>query len=221
MDRGLSFDEASARQQLRGASLFLSASIPDPERWEGEFDSLEITDAVVALARASMTAGLRIVTAAHPTIAPLLLYVAAELPRELESQVSIYQSRLFEGVLPSATQRFQSEGIAAINWTEAVEGESADPENRDESLALMRLQMLGETQPAAAVFIGGMAGIRDEFDLFRELRPQAPTYPITAPGGEARRLLEEMDTAPLAELRESDVYPTVWSRVLDDLEGRL
>jgi hypothetical protein len=34
-------------------TLFVSASIPDPDRWEGEFDALEITDAVVSLARAS------------------------------------------------------------------------------------------------------------------------------------------------------------------------
>jgi hypothetical protein len=59
-----------------GRTLFLSASIPDPERWDGEFDALAITDAVVALARTFLSAGWRLVTAAHPTIAPLLLYVA-------------------------------------------------------------------------------------------------------------------------------------------------
>jgi hypothetical protein len=46
----------------RTESVFVSASIPDPRRWEGEFDALEITDAVVALARTFLTAGFRVNT---------------------------------------------------------------------------------------------------------------------------------------------------------------
>lgn len=76
-------------------SLFVSASIPDPERWDGEFDALEITDAIVSLTRIFLTAGWRLVTAAHPTIAPLLLYVAAELDVEGDRRISIYQSESF------------------------------------------------------------------------------------------------------------------------------
>jgi hypothetical protein len=37
--------------------VFLSASIPDGRRWEGEFDPLEITDAVIARITAMWTAG--------------------------------------------------------------------------------------------------------------------------------------------------------------------
>ena len=66
-----------------GRALFLSASIPDPERWSGPFDALEVTDAVVALARASLTRGYALVTAAHPTIAPLLL---RELPSSRQNK---------------------------------------------------------------------------------------------------------------------------------------
>jgi hypothetical protein len=221
MDEGLNFERAESRLGLKGASIFLSASIPDPGRWEGEFDALEITDAVVALARTALTAGVRLITAAHPTIAPLLLYVAAELPDDLEARVTIYQSAIFEKILPAATQRFEVEGIATINWTEAVEGESSEIGNRDRSLELMRRQMLEETQPSAAVFVGGMEGIEEEFALFNELRPESPTYPIAAPGGEARRLVERMESPPVPELLVARVYPTLWIRVLDDLEARL
>jgi hypothetical protein len=66
-----------------------------------------------------------------------------------------------------------------------------------------------------------MEGIGDEFALFGELRPGAPVYPVAGPGGEARRLIMEMAEPPLPELLESRVYPTVWNRVLDDLEQRL
>src|SRR5207248_3048115 len=93
----------------RRESIFISASIPDPTRWEGDFDAFEITDAVVALARACLTAGFRLVTAAHPTIAPLLLYVAAEFPAAPSPRVVVYQSDLFADVLPSATRRFEAE----------------------------------------------------------------------------------------------------------------
>lgn len=217
----LRFTELTGRPSLRGASIFLSASIPSSERWDGEFDPLEITDAVVAFGRAALTAGMHLVTAAHPTIAPLLLYVAAELPTDPKPEVSVYQSILFENVLPTATQRFETEGIASIHWTEAVPGESKDPDNRKESLQLMRREMLEKTEPLAACFIGGMDGINDEFELFKGMWPAAPAYPIGAPGGEARRLIEAMPEPPLPELLESRIYPTIWNRVLDDLEQRL
>jgi len=53
---------------------------------------------VVALARACLTAGFRWVTAAHPTVAPLLLYVSAEFPTADDQRVIVYQSELFEDV---------------------------------------------------------------------------------------------------------------------------
>jgi hypothetical protein len=221
MDDGLRFHAPPERPALAGHSVFLSTSIPDPTRWSGYADPLEITDAVVAFARACLTGGLKVVTAAHPTIAPLLLYVAAELPSEHAARVVIYQSELFDDVLPPATRRFAEEGIGQVVWTLAEPGEEPVPGRWNESLRRMRIQMLDESMPAAAAFVGGMNGIADEFDLFGELRPQAPVYPLAGPGGEARRLLEEMTEPPLSELRDGRVYPTVWNRVLDDLEERL
>jgi hypothetical protein len=221
MDDGLRFQLAPERPLLVGRSVFLSTSIPDPARWDGYADPLEITDAVVAFARACLTGGLRVVTAAHPTIAPLLLYVAAELPSEHAARVVIYQSELFGEVLPPATRRFAQEGIGEMVWTSAGPGDEPAPGRWDESLRRMRVQMLRESEPAAAAFVGGMDGIADEFALFGEIRPEAPVYPLAGPGGEARRLLEEMAEPPLAELRDGRVYPTVWNRVLDDLEERL
>src|SRR4051794_11352620 len=100
-----------------GRSLFLSASIPDPRRWSGPFDPLAITDAVVALARTFLAAGWGLVTAAHPTIAPLILYVADESSLEGRRRIVTYQSTLFEDVLPTATRRFEAAGIARFEWT--------------------------------------------------------------------------------------------------------
>src|SRR5215216_4797755 len=102
------FTPMLADRSAAPGAILLSASIPDPGRWQGAFDALEITDAVVAFARACLTRGYTIVSAAHPTIAPLLFYVAAEFPETEHARVRIYQSLLFESVLPTVTRRFEA-----------------------------------------------------------------------------------------------------------------
>jgi SLOG cluster3 family len=216
----LDFIAADEQPTLIDTTIFLSASIPDPARWDGPADALAITDAVVSLARVFLTAGARIVTAAHPTIAPLLLYVAAELPAETPRRIVTYQSELFEDILPAATQRFRDEGIGEFIWTEAAHGDTPDPAERAASLKIMRERMLAQTNPSAAVFIGGMAGIADEYSMFTERFPEAPVYPLGSPGGEARRLVEHLDSPLASQLRESRVYPALWRTVLADLTAR-
>jgi hypothetical protein len=199
--------------------IFLSASIPDPSRWDGDFDALEITDAVVSLARVFLTAGWRIVTAAHPTIAPLLLYVAAEIPATADRRVSIYQSSLFEDVLPTATRRFEADGIGTIIWTPAADGDHPNPGEWDASLDIMRRRMLTETAPVAAAFVGGMQGIRDEYNLFAEFRPGRVRYPLGRPGGAAAALAEESDSPLRQQLTHAVVYPAIWQAVLMEIEA--
>jgi hypothetical protein len=201
--------------------VFVSASIPDPARWAGDFDALEITDAVVAACRAVLTAGGLVVTAAHPTIAPLLLYVASELPPASEPRVVVYQSLLFDPVLPPATRRFHELGVGRLVWTKAAEGERPRPGKWDESLRLMRNAMLHDTNPAAAVFIGGMDGIRTEFEHFVEMFPERPAYPLGGPGGEARHLAPLTSPSLATLLSSGDVYPAIFRRVLADLVARL
>jgi hypothetical protein len=208
-------------RRLEGQAVFLSASIPNPDRWDGEFDALEITDAVVAASRSVLTAGGVLVTAAHPTIAPLLLYVAAEFPTIDEPRVIVFQSRLFSEVLPRATQRFEDQGVGLLRWTDAVAGETPQPGNWDESLDVMRRTMLGATNPAAAIFIGGMDGISDELRLFSTLYPGNPVYPLGRPGGEARRLAE-LNRSSISELLlTGDVYPTLFRLVIEDLAAHI
>jgi hypothetical protein len=203
---------------LSGKSVFLSASIPDPERWDGYFDPLEITDAVVAISRAVLSAGGRLITATHPTIAPLLLYVAAELLEdEPEPRVVVYQSQVFANVLPEATRRFEAEGIGLVIRTEAVEGEPPDPRLAPRSLEVMRRQMFTQTRPDAAVFIGGMEGIPRERALFGELRPERPTYALGYPGGAARDLAREIESPLRDLLLEGAVYPAIARTIVRDI----
>lgn len=216
----VSFTSAESSPGLLGRTVFLSASIPDPARYDGPADPLAITDAVVAFARVFLTAGARIVTAAHPTIAPLLLYVAAELPAGEERRIVTYQSELFEDVLPPDTRRFLDEGIGQFKWTAAAEGERPKHGEWDESLRVMRRVMLSETEPAAAAFVGGMEGIPLEFEMFSELFPGAPIYAAGRPGGESRSLVELSPPPVRDQLLGSAVFPAVWRSVAADLASR-
>jgi hypothetical protein len=206
---------------LRGSTVFLSSSIPNPQHWSGYFDAREITDAVVAAARAVLTAGGLLVTGAHPTISPLLLYVAAEFPNDPERpRVVVYQSGLFEPIMPEATRRFQNDGISILRITPPVPGERPVRGEWDGSLRLMREQMFSETEPAAGIYIGGMADISKEFEMLDERRPRPLAYALAAPGGEAAKLVHN-SPAPVRELlASSNIYPSIFRRVVDDLAGR-
>ncbi len=208
---------------LAGRAVFLSASIPDPERWDGAFDAREITDAVVAASRAVLTAGGILVTAAHPTIAPLLLYVAGEFPRRPDQPASvvIYQSNLFHDVLPEATRRFQASGVGELRLTQAAPGDQPLPTKWDRSLLTMRAQMFAETDPVAGVFVGGMTGIRQEYELLASRHPRPLLYSVGRPGGEASQLAGEIETPLNGLLRTGDVYPSLFREVIADLARRL
>lgn len=195
---------------VNSGTIFLSGSIPDPDRWEGAFDPLEITDAVVTFARACLTSNYRIVTAAHPTLAPLLLYVAAEFPPSDEPSIVVYQSLLFGNVLPTETRRFEAEGVGQLVWTDAHDGDRPEPGCWDASLKLMRGRMLRETDPQGAVFVGGMEGIRSEFDMFSTLHHDRPMLAVRRPGGEAATLISSEMQSALLDLDQELTYPSLW-----------
>lgn len=213
----IEFTPMQTRPIVEGA-IFLSASIPDPARWKGRFDALEITDAVVALARAVLTSGYRLVSAAHPTIAPLLLYVAAEFPDADSLRVQIYQSMLFEDVLPTETRRFEADRVGSVTWTPAADGDEPTPGRWNESLRLMREQMLTETEPAAACFLGGMDGIPTEFAMYTGLFPSRPIYALGRPGGEAAELVDRVRSPLRPRLRTGGTYPALWRKVMEEIE---
>ncbi len=134
----LRVEEMVRSRALEERFVFLSASIPDPRRWVGEYDVFEITDAVVAAVRAVFTASGRLVCAVHPTIAPLLLNVGSAFPLEEREKplVLIYQSRFFEeAIVPETKQLELRPGLGLIRWTSVRE--HVDPtQRRQESLSL-------------------------------------------------------------------------------------
>lgn len=213
---------------LRDRALFLSAGIPRPG-WEGDYDPLEITDAVVAATRAIFGSGGRLVYGAHPAVAPLVLRVARSFAQVREGDlplVRIYQSRIFEGLIPDSTRELAHSGLGELVFTDPAPGET--PENCPLSLARMREQMLDPevNDLAAAVFIGGMAGIDRELELYRQRFRNRPVYALGAPGGAARSLARraEPSESPFVrteELAESGHYPALMDAVVKDIAWRL
>lgn len=206
--------------RLAGRRVFLSASIPDPSRWDGFYDPLAITDVVVAVTRGLLTFGGALVTAAHPTIAPLVLYVAREFPspRVREPFAIVYQSRLFEDVLPGETHELASGGFAELRWTEASPGDSPEPGRWNDSLQVMRQTMLEDSAPEAAVFVGGMQGIRDEFTMWKDWSAKAPVYVFRTPGGAAAEL-PQVSSWLTTSIERRTSFPTLARRIVRDLAG--
>lgn len=211
---------AATSSILAGSTVFIGASIPDANRWTGSYDPYAITDAVVATARCILASGGRIVSGAHPTIAPLLLYVAAEGAVRSVPQVTIYQSELYRDILPDAVRHFESSRVGRVTHTTAVAGDTPNPGASEASLLKMRTQMLCDEPVSAAVFIGGMDGIKVERDLFEQLLPDRPWYAIKQPGGCAADMKTPCDSSLQKLLMRSHTYPTVARAIVADIVRR-
>src|SRR5437660_3643953 len=234
---------------LNGHTVFLSASFPSRERSAQFFESAdpnEITQALVAACRAILAAKVRIGFCGHPSVTPLIMMVAEEyLPEALDarkrlreqdrSRVIAYQSEVFRPYLPESTRQLEEWGLGELRWTESGEdipkflpGGTVAAGSADRSLELMRRQMLEETKPIAAIFIGGMEGIHAESELFDSVCRNRPSYFIGGPGGAARELAEKQSLSfssrsglSAEELSNSRSYPSLLQRIVLDIESRI
>ena len=179
------------KNNLEGSSIFLSASIPSPDRDKRYYintNPLDITDAVVAISKIIFSEGGKIIYGGHPTISPLILSVARIFKQYYKQEnlplVSIYQSKFFESKISQFTEELINLELGEINWTNSVKND------KDLSLMLMRKEMIESRNIVAAIFIGGMEGIAEEFKLFVESHPNFPMYLIASSGGATRFLFE-------------------------------
>ena len=163
-------------------SVFLSAGVPDPVRgpeYARTADTVAITAAVGALLHVILGRR-RLVWGGHPAITPMVHVVAERYGVDYGSWVTLYQSRFFQDEFPEDNARFRN-----VVEVDAVEG------GREPSLAEMRRRMFADREFEAAVFIGGMGGILDEYDLFSRLQPRARVVPLASTGGAALLLADK------------------------------
>ena len=181
--------------------VFLSASFPSGNRGTRfePFDPGAIADAVTAVARAVLVAKGRLLFGGHPTITPLVLMVANEL--EIEGAVDVFQSQWFADQITRETQALEKAGFGKIHWT-------PERATRDKSLKTMREAMLRHDQKLiAGVFVGGMEGVKEEYELFRRFQPRVPRVSLVGPGGAAAKLPMDEARSVLGKHVESRRYP--------------
>jgi hypothetical protein len=184
-------------------AIFLSAGIPDPKRgpeYARTADTVAITAAVSSLVY--VTLGRRLlVWGGHPAITPMIWVVAETFGVDYGAWVKLYQTHYFKDEFPEDNERFRN-----VTYTRAI---NAD---REKSLHAMRERMFKDHRFAAAVFIGGMRGIIDEFEMLQQLQPKVRTVPVISTGGAVLELAPRAKSEP--DLTEDLDYVGLFHRKL-------
>ena len=157
--------------------IFLSASVPTAGR--GNFDETADPVLIQFAVRELVTVCLgrrRIVWGGHPSITPMVQAICADFGQEFDAPVLLYQSAYFEGQFPKENRFFETVIVPAVQG------------DLKASLSLLRRAML--SRPIVnAIFIGGMDGIYEEYELYHDLhRADAVALPLGAPGGASKDL---------------------------------
>lgn len=161
-------------------NIFLSASIPLPERdpmYYETADVIAIRDSVLALTSVILPK-YHLVWGGHPSITALIAQVLSHSNREANQHVTLYQSNFFEKYFP-----LENESVAHIIVT-------PDLSDRDKSLYEMRMQMIKDNHFYAAIFIGGMEGVEEEYKMFTAVHPDAKVFPIASTGAAAKLIFD-------------------------------
>ena len=161
--------------------VFLSASIPLVERnplYYETADVIAIRDCVNSLAKIVLP-NFRLVWGGHPSITPLISSVLESIDVNIKEHVHLYQSDYFRQTFPVENESFSESLIITDNIG-----------SRDESLALMREKMIVNNDFIAGIFVGGMEGVRDEFELFTQSHPETMVLPMASTGAAALKIYE-------------------------------
>jgi hypothetical protein len=183
-------------------NIFLSAGVPTADRnpvYYETADIIAIRDSVIALASTVLaTNDYHLIWGGQPAITPLIALVLERFNLKMSDRVTLYQSYEFDRFFPK-----DNDNVGRIIYTEKRESRSA-------SLQLMRTHMIGDHDYAAAVFIGGMEGILEEYATFKEFHPRVPCLPIASTGAAARLLYDEhsdeFDVRLLTELSYTSLF---------------
>lgn len=187
--------------------VFLSASLPDPQRHEKYYESCDlvaIREATRALA-AVVLPRTQLVFGGHPAITPLVRRVASRLKQT--KSVRVYQSDYFRNHFPVDNDAFDD-----LTITDSV------PNDRNASLLLMRETMLGGMSDPIGVFVGGMDGVEEEHALFVKIHSKSLALPIASTGAAARIIFDqvrsEFSERDQDELMNNYAYEPMFARLL-------
>lgn len=168
------------------AAIFLSASIPTRDLDIYTPDPLAIREAVLALVAVAVR-DYELVFGGHPAISPLVEHAARSL--QAVEHVHIFQSLWFEDVITPEARAFRN-----FHTT---------PRSHDQpaSLLLMRQEMLNFRPFQAGIFIGGMQGVEEEYELWKSPYPREQLFPVASTQGAALRLWDREEGTQEPDLR--------------------
>jgi len=183
-------------------AIFLSASMPEPNR--PGFDTADPL-LIHAAIRSFLTLALgrrRIVFGGHPSITPMVLAACENFGLEYLDCVSIYQSKYFTKEFPKYNDQFVNLNLVDAGKT------------KEESLRKLRETIFNENDFVGAVFIGGMEGVEAEYNYLRQLQPEAISIPIFSAGGVAAQLAVRNGKDPEPEDLAND-FTTIFATKLE------
>jgi hypothetical protein len=190
------------------SKVFLSASIPsfiEDENLYKTADIVAIRDSIRALA-AVVIPYAHLVWGGHPSITPLIRDVLTKMSAEVQQHVTIYQSRFFEGEYPKDNVDFEN----IIKTDSHPNGEHA-------SALIMREAMIKGNDFKAAVFIGGMEGIFQEYDIFKTAHPEALVFPIASTGAAAKIIYESISPRLDERLINDFAYMALFRSLFEEI----
>lgn len=212
---------------LRGFPVMLSASLP--QDLAGTSRAQELFDVIVAVVGGVLSADGTLVFGGHPSVTPLVHRVASSLGFE-EPRVALFQLRKFRQEVPK--EAYDERVFGGVIWV----GHESQPDSTSlaEDLAEMRARMVNMAR--AGIFlggktesnIGGVPGIRDEYERFIARHEAGPAYLLGGLGGEALRIIQSLEQSggrepnslsddELADVRYADDIDFAAALVITDI----
>lgn len=158
--------------------IFLSAGIPMKD---DDIDRISIRDAILNLCDFASRENMQIVHGGHPAITSLLSAMA-QVNEDLRKNILIYQASVFS----DDWEKY----IKHLNMS-VLFGKMS----HEEALEEIRLSMLERHKYQAGVFVCGGEGVRVEYNLFKNLHPDAVVIPLGSTGGVAKELYDNLENA--------------------------
>lgn len=85
---------------------------------------------------------------------------------------------------------------------------------KEESLKLMREEMICQNNYIAGIFIGGMEGVEEEFELFSKSHSEALLLPVATTGAAAKIIFDKNSRKFDNRLKTEFTYMTMFKELL-------
>jgi hypothetical protein len=122
----------------------------------------------------------------------------------LKEHITLYQSKFFRVYFPK--DNFNFENIEIVK----------EGKNRNSSLTKMREEMFKKNDFSVGIFIGGMEGVIEEFELFRKTQPNGLVLPIASSGAAAKIIFDALKPQMDIRLLNDYAYMALFRDLLSE-----